>query len=220
MYVPEHFSLSDERIVDILTSVRVADLVTFGEAGLTATRVPMVYDPSVGDRGALLCHLQRNNTQWTHTAHEALVIVNGPEHYVSPTWFPEGPPTAVPTWDYITVHARGALVAHTDPEWLRTQVSMLSDRFEPTDDTRWTLDDAPTDHVDRMLRAIVGVEIRLTTWEGKAKMSQNKPVGNLETQVLRLGAHPAAAFKRDVSLPTARAKQELVDGVRNRLQKS
>ena len=213
MYVPAHFALSDAQITEVLTSMSTGELVTFGPHGLEATRVPMLVDPTLGEHGALLCHLQRNNTQWQHTATEALVIIDGPEHYVSPTWYPDGASGTVPTWDYVTVHAYGTLIAHHDPEWIRTQVSRLSDHFE-SGEMPWSIDDAPPEFVDRMLRAIVGVEIRLTRLQGKAKMSQNKPVPLIEAQLDHLGNHPAAAFKRDVSLPAARAKASLVERAR------
>lgn len=42
----------------------------------------------------------------------------------------------------------------------------------------WSVDDAPADFTERLLHAIVGVEIRIESLTGKLKASQNQPERN------------------------------------------
>lgn len=45
-------------------------------------------------------------------------------------------------------------------------------------DHPWQVNDAPADYIDKMLRAIVGIEITITALQGKWKVSQNQPEPN------------------------------------------
>ncbi len=85
MYVPSHFAVDGAAVEELLSSHGAADLVTATPSGLRATLLPFVYDPTVGQRGALLAHLARNNDHWqADVLGEALVIVRGPDAYISP----------------------------------------------------------------------------------------------------------------------------------------
>ena len=55
--MPAHFAMRDSEVREVLTHHGAADLVTATTAGLTATLLPFVYDPTVGEHGALLGHL-------------------------------------------------------------------------------------------------------------------------------------------------------------------
>ena len=95
-----------------------ADLVTATADGLIATFLPFVFDPTVGERGALLGHVARNNDQWRRPAiGESLVIVRGPDAYISPSWYATKAQhgRVVPTWNYVTAHVYGRLVVHDEP---------------------------------------------------------------------------------------------------------
>ena len=220
MYVPAHFALSDTQIIELLTSMGTGELVTLGPDGLVATRVPMLFDPTVGEHGALLCHLQRNNTQWQHTATEALVIIDGPQHYVSPTWYPDGQAGTVPTWDYVTVHVYGDLIAHDDLAWTGQVVRRLTDHHEGRSGSgrpEWSVDEAAPGYVDAMLRAVVGLELQITRIEAKAKMAQNKAPADVVALAELLAAEGDAEgerWLRDVSLPAAQARADTLAALR------
>jgi transcriptional regulator len=173
VYVAQHFSMPPEEVRSLLEGSGAADLVTAHPDGMVATYLPFVFDPDAGEHGALLTHVARNNSQARDpVVGEALVIVHGPDHYVSPRWLPSlaTAGTVVPTWNYATVHAYGSLVVHDDPDWTRVVV----DRMTAAHEHQYSVDQVPADYVERMLRAVVGLEIRLTRVEAKAKMSQNK----------------------------------------------
>jgi transcriptional regulator len=64
--------------------------------------------------------------------------------------------------------------------------------------------DAPVDYIDGMLRAIVGLEIVLTSLVGKWKVSQNRPAGDREgvaRGLADIAGSDAAAMAREVLEP-------------------
>src|SRR3954454_22190670 len=162
MYVPAAFAMSDEDVRTLLSGHGAADLVTLTSKGLLATMLPFVHDPDAGEHGALLGHVARNNPQWREQpVGEALVIVHGPDAYVSPSWYPSKAEhgRVVPTWHYVTAHVYGQLVVHDDPEWLASLVRRLTDHHEAALAEPWSADDAPPKFFAGQLRAIVGVEL-------------------------------------------------------------
>lgn len=182
MYVPAHFAASDAVVRDLLTHHGAADLVTATADGLEATLLPFVYDPTRGEHGALLGHLARTNDQWRHPVRgEAMVIVRGPDAYISPSWYPSKAEhgRVVPTWNYLTAHVHGRLVIHDDVTWVRDLVRRLTDKHETGRAQPWSIDDAPAKFLTGQLRAIVGIELVITRIQAKAKLSQNRPPADI-----------------------------------------
>jgi transcriptional regulator len=99
---------------------------------------------------------------------------------VTPSWYETKREhgKAVPTWNYVVVHARGRLRAIDDPFWLRQQLEMLVTHHEEGFAEPWEIDEAPPDYIDKMLAAIVGIEIVISELKGKWKVSQNQPAAN------------------------------------------
>ena len=179
MYIPASFlETRPEFIRSAIQHHPLATLITVGADGIEASHLPLLYDPAENPHGILRGHLARANTQWkTHqTQFEALAIFSGPEHYISPTWYPslQEHGKVVPTWNYVVVHARGQLRFTDDKAWLLRNVSALTDAQEKSIDPPWRVSDAPPQFIDDMLQAIVGVELRITRLEGKWKVSQNR----------------------------------------------
>jgi transcriptional regulator len=196
MYIPSHFAADAE---EILQNIQAADLVTLTDDGLVATYLPFVYDP---EQKTLQGHVARNNAQWKQaTRHEALVIVHGPSGYVTPSWYATKADhgRVVPTWNYLTAHVYGELVVHDDPEWLDSLVRRLTDKHERSREHPWSVDDAPAAYVAGQLRAIVGVELRISRVEAKAKFSQNRSAEDIDGVVAGLegdGEHEHAQAVR------------------------
>jgi transcriptional regulator len=124
----------------------------------------------------LLGHVARANPIWKSGDGPALAIFLGPHAYVSPNWYPSKAETgkAVPTWNYITVHARGTIRWIQDGEWLRANVTALAQAHEAGQPAPWKVSDAPASYVDGLLRAIVGFELTIESLQGKYKLSQNR----------------------------------------------
>jgi transcriptional regulator len=85
-------------------------------------------------------------------------------------------------------HVYGELVIHDDVDWLRQAVSDLTDSFEAGRVKPWKLEDAPDDYVAGQLRAIVGVELKVSRLEVSFKMSQNKTKADLDGVISGLRA--------------------------------
>jgi transcriptional regulator len=171
MYVLDHFREDRPDVLhDAMRRIGFATLVT---QALEANHLPML----VGD-GVLRGHVARANPVWRAQpgTGEALAIFLGPHAYVSPNWYPSKAQTgkAVPTWNYITVHARGTINWVQDADWLRAHVTALSATHESGRENPWAVGDAPASYVDGLLRAIVGFELTISKLEGKWKLNQNR----------------------------------------------
>jgi transcriptional regulator len=197
MYISAHFAVDDAAIHELLARHGAADLVTLTEDGLLATMLPFAYLPADGEQGALYGHVARNNDQWRKPAlGESLAIVRGPDAYVSPSWYVSKaePGRVVPTWNYVTAHVYGRLIVHDDPVWVEDVVRRLTAKHEaarltsPGQPPAWSVDDAPRKFIEGQLRAIVGLELQITRIEAKAKLSQNRPVGDVAGVVAGLAA--------------------------------
>jgi transcriptional regulator len=183
VYVPAHFAADDAVVRDLLDNHGAADLVTATAEGLQATFLPFLFDPSVGEHGALLGHLARNNDHWrAEPVGDALVIVRGPDAYVSPSWYPSKTEhgRVVPTWNYVTAHVHGRLVVHDDAGFVEDVVRRLTAKHEAAIERPWSVDDSPPAFFAGQLKAIVGVEIVISRIEAKVKMSQNRPPADVD----------------------------------------
>jgi len=180
MYVPSHF---EETRVPVLHKLiddhPLAAVVTLGSAGLNANHIPIEIDPTPAPFGTLRGHVARNNPMWRDFSSEigALAIFQGPQIYISPSWYPTKAETGkvVPTWNYIVVHASGPMLIREDRAWLRGLVERLTNRHETGMPQPWKVGDAPEDYIEALLGAIVGLEIPIATLVGKWKVSQNRP---------------------------------------------
>jgi transcriptional regulator len=191
VYVPAHFAADDAVVRDLLDNHGAADLVTATADGLQATFLPFLHDPSVGEHGALLGHLARNNDHWrAEPIGEAMVIVRGPDAYVSPGWYPSKAEhgRVVPTWNYVTAHVYGELVVRDDVGFLEDVVRRLTAKHEAGLDQPWSPDDSPPAFFAGQLKAIVGVELVISRIEAKVKMSQNRPPADIEGVIAGLTA--------------------------------
>ena len=61
-------------------------------------------------------------------ASDVLVVFQGPDHYITPSWYATKQETGkvVPTWNYVMVQARGRPRVIEDPVWLRRQIEALT----------------------------------------------------------------------------------------------
>lgn len=181
MYTPPHFEASPDVVAELLANHGAADLITVTDEGLAVTTLPFVFDPDDGPNGSLLGHVARANDHWRQAVRgDALVIVRGPDGYVSPSWYPSKAEDhrVVPTWNYLTAHVYGQAEWHDDPTWAGKIVRRLTDKHEASlgSSEPWKVDDAPAEFIETQLRAVVGLRIEITRIEAKAKLSQNRSV--------------------------------------------
>jgi transcriptional regulator len=182
MYIPKAFEAPDVAAMQTLMRAHpLAALVTLSPSGLEANHIPMQLLADAGPHGLLRGHVARANPLLRDLQLlDALVIFQGPQAYVSPGWYPTKQVTgkAVPTWNYMVVHAHGPLRIVEDADWLRAQLAALTATHEAPQTQPWSMDEAPPDYIDTLMKAIVGIEIPIVRLEGKWKLSQNQPEQN------------------------------------------
>ena len=108
---------------------------------------------------------------------EALVIFQGAEAYITPSWYVSKAEhgKVVPTWNYVVVQAWGTSRVIDDPAWLRIQIDELTRKQERDRSEPWNVTDAPESFVQSQIKGITGLEIEVSRIEGKWKVSQNRP---------------------------------------------
>ncbi|MFP6847617.1 MAG: FMN-binding negative transcriptional regulator [Pseudomonas sp.] len=179
MYTPAAFRQDDlATLHQQMRDSRLPTLVSHGSQGLLASHLPLLLAPDEGEYGTLYGHFARANPQWRDLAEgsEVLVIFQGPEAYISPSWYAAKAEhgKVVPTWNYISVQAHGRAEVFDDPERLLQLVSRLSALYEADRPQPWAVSDAPREYIDSMLRAIVGFALPIQRLEGKWKLGQNR----------------------------------------------
>lgn len=174
MYVPQAFAVAEaEPLAALIAAYDFATVVSLTPDGLSATHVPVLYEPARGERGTLLTHLARANP---HAAAldgaEVLTIFQGPHGYISPSLYAAHP--SVPTWNYAAVHVYGRARLVTDARALVAMLASLVDKHESGRAEPWSMAGLSEKYIDSMVKRIVGIEIAVTRLEGKHKLSQNR----------------------------------------------
>lgn len=211
MYVPKHFQEPDRAAMsDLVQAFPLATLVTMSSSGLNANHIPLRWEQAIGPHGALQGHIARANPLWTDLAeHDALAIFHGHDAYITPNWYPTKQETGrvVPTWNYTAVHLYGRIRTIEDPAWLLALLQRLTDEREARFTTPWRVSDAPAEYIEKLIGAIVGIEMEVTRAVGKWKTSQNQPAANREGAIEGLtasGEEAGAAMAALIAATTQR----------------
>ncbi|WP_395373602.1 FMN-binding negative transcriptional regulator [Marinicella sp. W31] len=175
MYLPSHFSEEDPKVLRSLIETHpLATVVTRQSGGLHADHIPMLLS---ANSTVLSGHIAKANNLWREADNtEVLVIFQGPDGYVSPNWYPSKKEhgKVVPTWNYCVVHVRGKIHFIDDRSWKLNFLNQLTDQNERKQSTPWSVSDAPEDYTERLLEAIIGLEVCVESMLGKYKLSQNQ----------------------------------------------
>ncbi len=187
MYVPPHFAESDPAALhDFIEAHSFGLLVSQLGGAPFATHLPFLLDRAAGPHGALVGHVARANPHWRELGGKpALAVFSGPHAYISPTWYEAEP--AVPTWNYVAVHAAGRAELIEECDALREIVRRSVEVYEAAMPRPWRLD-ADSAFVDRLLPQIVGFRIPIDALEGKWKLNQNHPAARRAKVVRALEA--------------------------------
>ena len=181
MYIPKHFEETrPEEIRRVIADHPFGALVVNGPAGLDATHIPFEFNPDAGQHGVLQAHVARANPLWTQSrdGDQVMVMFQGGDAYVSPNWYPSKHELhrQVPTWNYQLVHVHGRLRIRDDERFVRGVVAKLTRTHEARAGGAkpWKMGDSERDYIDKLVAAIVGIEVEIERIVGVSKLSQNK----------------------------------------------
>ncbi len=174
MYTPRLFKEErPEVLVELIRENSFGVLYTSNGVQHHATHLPFMIDTSRGPQGTLIAHFARANPHWKSLSEgdSVLSVFSGPHSYISPAWYVEK--ETVPTWNYAAVHVTGTckLVHEIDP--LRTMVMNLVKLHETSGPEQWDYSLAEGE-IEKLLPAIVGIEISVVRMDGKFKFNQNR----------------------------------------------
>ena len=207
MYLPKHFEERDpERLRRFIERYPLGSLVTATASGLEANHIPFLFADTGSAAGTLHGHIARANPLWREVVRDAavLLIFQGPDSFISPSWYPSKRESArvVPTWNYAVVHVHGVLRYVDDPAWVRSHVEALTREHEGKRDAPWAVTDAPGDFIEKMVAAVVGIQVSITRMVGKWKVGQNRSISDrvavveaLEREAVPSGTRLAALMK-------------------------
>lgn len=210
MYVPAHFAADDpDALIARLAHRWAGVLITVDVDGTpVGTHMPLLWD---AERKIATGHIARANPQWKQGEGRGLIVLSGPEAYVTPNWYPSKAEhgKAVPTWNYEAVHLSGRVEWFDDAARLEGVVRDLSAFHEAEHPKPWSIADAPRAYIDALLRGIVGVAMHVDRIDAKRKLSQNKSEADFNGVVGGLAASEDAMAREVADL--MRATRALAD---------
>ncbi len=178
MFVPAEYRIDDEDRHWALVRQERVGLIISAEEGQApvATLVPYIVRGDDDERPRLCGHMALANPQWRgfQEDREVLSVFRGPDAYISPTWYVNGP--YAPTWNFAEVHVYGyPKVLRSDPERTRWILEQTVEEYEAGQPEPWRLSSLPADYRDALLARVAAFEIDVTRIEGQLKMGQEKP---------------------------------------------
>ena len=173
MHPNKAFRSEDRAMLDELLS-EIGFGMIFAETpdGPRVAHVPLLRT----EDGRVRFHLSRGNALTKHLdGATALAVVNGPDGYISPRWYPDGGVDHVPTWNYVAIELEGH-VRQLDEDGLIELITALSNMHEARIATGkpWTMDKLGEKRRNGLVASIVGFELEIAEWRETLKLSQNK----------------------------------------------
>lgn len=195
MYLPSYHTQPDANAAYTLIAAHpLGAWVCPSAEGLVANHIPFIFEASRGVCGTLLGHVSKANPVWRQLnlaeAQPSVVMFQGPQAYITPNWYPSKAEhgKVVPTWNYSVAHAHGTARAVHDAAWLLDLLTRLTAANEAAQPMPWQVQDAPPDFINRLLAAVVGIEIPIDRLECKLKVSQDEALADRLGTVAGLNA--------------------------------
>jgi len=187
MYTPSHFINRDD--VDSCSLIKTSPLgtlIALSTDGFEVNHIPFVIDIENDVAVRLRAHIPKANPMFdilTKSPVDCVVIFQGPESYVSPSWYATKKEhgKVVPTWNYKVVHVHGELNLKQDQAWIVQQLNDLTNQNEASRSKKWSVSDAPESYLQKQLSVLVGLEVNISRLDSKVKASQNQPARNRES---------------------------------------
>ena len=199
MFVPRVFSNTDRAAQhDVILKFPFATLITSSEGDPFVTHVPLLLDADRGEHGTIIGHISRANPHWQlfQAGVISLAVFHGPHAYISPAWYQ--PPTAVPTWNYTVVHARGTAEILDDRDQVQQLLARTVAEFETNE-----LPELDAATFDQLIAGVVAFEMPIDELEAKFKLGQNRSEADRNAsaaQLSSLGHDNLATAMRDTTV--------------------
>jgi len=173
MYIHSYSHVNDSKeILDFIQQNGFATLVSNVEGKPWATHLPLVLSK---DGSELAGHVARGNKAWRNFSDtEVLCIFQGPHTYISSSWYDH---ENVPTWNYMAVHVYGSIKI-MEGEELLASLKELTNKYEVHSQKPVTVEGMSKSYLEKEMRGIVGVTIKITSIEASFKLSQNRDEKN------------------------------------------
>lgn len=183
MYIRKQHQLTDrDAIFSLIETHALGAWVCQVDGVLEANHIPFFLDREQGPSGRLIGHVSRANPVWRAIGAglPSVVLFQGPQRYITPGWYPgkAAHGKVVPTWNYVVAHVHGVARVRQERDWLLGMLQQLAQVHESGQPKPWRVDDAPVDYIDKMLTAIVGIEIPIDRLVGKCKASQDEDMAD------------------------------------------
>ncbi|KAF5100319.1 hypothetical protein D0Z00_001287 [Geotrichum galactomycetum] len=226
MFMPDNYAENDIEIQKqhIRDTGLGTVISTTADGHYNANHIPFVLEERPDGKLFLLAHFHIKNDIGTElaNANETLIIFQGRNGYVTPSWYPTKQEThkVAPTWVYSTVHVYGKPRVIKDKDEIHKILEKLTNHFEAQSSKKktWSVDEAPEAYLDMAKKFINGLEIEVTKMVGKFKMNQSQPPKDLKGTIdgfksrtndlysLKLGETVAESSERYEAKKAAKAK--------------
>ncbi|MBX7042803.1 MAG: FMN-binding negative transcriptional regulator [Ignavibacteria bacterium] len=184
MYIPKHALITDRNeIFEIMVKNSFGILATFSADGIKAVHIPMMLLKDEGEFGTLCGHISAANDLMDDVSGEALAIFSGPHCYVSPSWYETA--RAVPTWNYVAVHAYGKPEIIEDFEGKANIARMLVQHYEDSG-SGYSISALDEGYFGGLVKGTRAFRMKISRLEGKKKLSQNHPAERQELVMKKL----------------------------------
>lgn len=172
MYIPDHYeNKNQEELIHFINENPFGIIVVQGENAPVASHIPFMVKGSSKDGYQLVGHLSKKNqiAQLIKKALPVLVIFNGPQHYISSSWYKQ---EEVPTWNYIAVHAYGSIAIQSDKALLDSLHELVA-KHEKHEKNPVDLKKMRPETINQY-KGIIGFTISIDKLEGAYKLSQTR----------------------------------------------
>lgn len=170
-HTPHYLMTDPDEVKRLIRDNPWATFVSPASAGLVASHYPVLLEEQE-DGICLVSHFGRPDEQAHELGqHEVLVIVQGPHDYVSASLYEPG--DLVSTWNHVTAHLYGVPEILSEEENYAV-LSRLTDHFEHGRPGARSLSEDEAGS-RRQARGTVGLRLRVTRFDARSKLSQNKP---------------------------------------------
>ncbi len=188
MYIPEFNRQKDRAATLAFMRANPFAILVSNVSGVPfATHLPLLVHEAE-DQLIVRGHMAKANAHWKSMkeSEESLVIFHGPHAYISPSLYELR--ESVPTWNYAAVHVYGEPTLFSDEPGLREVLHQMIDTFESAYMAQWQ--ELSQQYQSRMMKHIVGFEIKVKRLEAKFKLSQNRTKGEQARVIQSLNQSP------------------------------